>query len=145
MTTLKGKFENRLTKLSRKGFRGYPVATVAYYGPDESKATKVAVGIIRCEGAEVELQHWYTPNTDARFNEKLTNEIAAYLKQQGAVSVAAVGKILGCPHEEGTDYPEGAGCPQCPYWADKDRWEGVAPRASKAEMLARRAAEKFLN
>jgi hypothetical protein len=30
--------------------------------------------------------------------------------------------IIGCPHEEGTDYPEGASCPQCPYWAGRDRF-----------------------
>ena len=37
---------------ARRGFRGYPVATVAYYGPDAGKATKIAVGIILKEGDE---------------------------------------------------------------------------------------------
>ena len=31
---------------------------------------------------------------------------------------------LGCPHEEGVDYPEGQICPQCPFWAHRDRWTG---------------------
>jgi hypothetical protein len=28
------------------------------------------------------------------------------------------------PHEEGIDYPEGKTCPQCPFWASRDRWTG---------------------
>ena len=40
-----------LGKQSRRGFRGYPVATVAFYGSDDRRATKVAVGIVRAEGA----------------------------------------------------------------------------------------------
>ena len=30
--------------------------------------------------------------------------------------------LIGCPHEEGIDYPEGKSCPQCPYWAGRDRF-----------------------
>lgn len=41
-----------LREKSRRGFRGYPVATVAYYGPDASRASKVAVGVILAEGDE---------------------------------------------------------------------------------------------
>ena len=35
-----------LREKSRRRFRGYPVATVAYYGLDTTKATKVAVAVI---------------------------------------------------------------------------------------------------
>jgi len=35
-----------LQKKARKGFRGYPAATVAFYGPDDLRATKVAVAIV---------------------------------------------------------------------------------------------------
>jgi hypothetical protein len=33
--------------------------------------------------------------------------------------------IIGCPHEEGTDYPEGEACPQCPFWQGRDRFKGT--------------------
>ena len=33
-----------LSKKARKGFRGYPVATVAYYGPDAERASKLRKG-----------------------------------------------------------------------------------------------------
>ena len=38
----------------KKGARGYPIATVAYYGPDNKHASKVAVGIVPSEGADPE-------------------------------------------------------------------------------------------
>ena len=34
----------RLSKKAKKGFRGWPVATVALYGPDDSTATKLTHG-----------------------------------------------------------------------------------------------------
>ena len=43
----------RLSKKVRRGFRGYPVATIAFYGPDAGRASKVAVGIVMTEGEEV--------------------------------------------------------------------------------------------
>jgi len=41
----------RLAKKAKRGFRGYPVATVALFGPDDVTATKIAVGIVPAEGA----------------------------------------------------------------------------------------------
>jgi len=116
---------NRIIKRSQKGFRGFPMATVAYYGPDNRKATKAAVGIIKHEGAEPIMRKWHTTETDARLDEKITNEILGFISGHKTVSVAAVAKILGCPHEEGKDYPEDQACPQCPYWAGRDRWAGL--------------------
>ena len=39
----------RLSKRTKRGFRGYPLATVALYGPDDRTATKLAVGIVPAE------------------------------------------------------------------------------------------------
>ena len=30
-------------------------------------------------------------------------------------------RLIGCPHEEGIDYPMGRTCPRCPFWANIDR------------------------
>jgi hypothetical protein len=35
--------------------------------------------------------------------------------------VAADNRIVGCPHDEGIDYPDGEKCPQCSFWANRDR------------------------
>jgi|GEM_PF-3948656 len=40
-------------------FRGYPVGTVAYYGPDDKTVTKIAAGIIRGDNQECsEMKRW---------------------------------------------------------------------------------------
>ena len=36
-----------LEKKAKRGFRGYPIGTIAFYGPDERCATKVAVSVVR--------------------------------------------------------------------------------------------------
>ena len=49
----------RLDRKAKKGLRGWPVATVALYGPDDRRATKLAVGIVPAEGAEAsDLRRW---------------------------------------------------------------------------------------
>jgi hypothetical protein len=54
------KLKHGVRKFSRKGLRGHPVATVAYYGPDDRRAIKVAVGIITAEGGEADIvQRWF--------------------------------------------------------------------------------------
>ena len=46
---LEDRFLKRLKKKARKGCRGWPIATIAFYGPNLSQATKVAVGIVPSE------------------------------------------------------------------------------------------------
>ena len=36
----------RLRKRAKRGLHGYPVATVALYGPDDTRATKLTDGIV---------------------------------------------------------------------------------------------------
>lgn len=118
-------YRDKLAKKRKKGFRGYPVATVAFYGPDDQRATKVSVGIVPSEGAEADpLERWFSETTDARIDPEITEAIVRFIDQQGAKSVVTVDRIIGCPHEEGIDYPEGEKCPQCPFWANRDRWTG---------------------
>lgn len=116
---------NPLTKKSRRGFRGYPVATVAFYGPDDKKATKVAVGIVHHDGAEAHpLERWLSDQKDARFDEQIGKQVLEFIKRHKALTVVTVDRIIGCPHEEVVDYPEGSTCPECPFWEGRDRWTG---------------------
>jgi hypothetical protein len=114
----------KLEKKAKKGFRGYPVATIAYYGPDNTKATKVAVGIILQEGGEAVAMEKWLSSSDIRFDGKVNAAILAFIAQHEAKSVVMADRIIGCPHEEGADYPDGESCPQCPYWEGRDRWTG---------------------
>jgi hypothetical protein len=115
----------RLEKKARRGQRGYPVATIAFYGPDASRASKVAVGIIRTEdGMPTEMKKWFSDTSDVRRDAAIGGEILDFIEEHGARTVAMSSSIIGCPHEEGPDYPEGEVCPQCPYWVNRDRWSG---------------------
>ena len=99
------------------------MATVAFYGPDDRRATKVAVGIVATEDAEADpLRRWLSEQTDARDDLEIAREIGEFIDTHRARSVALLDRILGCPHEEGIDYPEGAACPQCQFWTNRDRW-----------------------
>lgn len=114
-----------LQKKAKRGHQGYPVATVAYYGPDASRASKVAVGIIPKEGAgPTELRRWLHETADLRTDPAVNAEILSFVQLHGAKTVVIGAGIMGCPHEEGIDYPDGEVCPQCPYWAGRDRVSG---------------------
>lgn len=114
-----------LQKKARRGFSGYPVATVAYYGPDDRRATKVAVAIVPAEDADpVALERWFNEDRDIRRDHRINNEILHFIRSHEVRSVVMTDGIIGCPHEEGIDYPDGGHCPQCPFWRDRDRWAG---------------------
>ena len=114
----------RLSKRAKRGFRGWPLATVAFYGPDDTRATKLAVGIVPSEGAEAtELRRWFSKETDIRNDTAVAEEVLAFIETNGAKTVVMSDGIIGCPHEEGIDY-EGATCPACSFWAGRDRWTG---------------------
>jgi hypothetical protein len=109
---------------SRPAFRGYPVATVAFYGPNDKLATKVVVSIILTESHEPDfLKRWFSEgDLDVRHDPAIGERILTFLKDYAPRSTVVTDRIIGCPHEEGTDYPEGTSCPQCPYWAGRDRF-----------------------
>lgn len=116
---------SKLEKKARRGQRGYPVATVAFYGPDNSRASKVAVGITPSEDSGVtELERWRSDSSDVRRDPGIGNEILEFIRRHAAATVLMTDRIIGCPHEEGIDYPDGSVCPMCPYWANRDRWSG---------------------
>jgi hypothetical protein len=115
----------RLEKKARRGHRGYPVATLAFYGPDASRASKVVVGIILSEGGgATEMKKWFSDSADVRRDASIGHEIIEFIEEHAGRTFVLSPGIIGCPHEEAIDYPEGEVCPQCPYWATRDRWTG---------------------
>jgi hypothetical protein len=114
-----------VTKKANRGFRGYPIATVAFYGPDDRRASKVAVGILPSESGEATtLERWFSDDGDVRDDLDINTAILRFLDDQGAKTVVVADRVIGCPHEEGIDYPDGEKCPKCPFWATRDRWSG---------------------
>ncbi|WP_291691953.1 hypothetical protein [Bradyrhizobium sp.] len=96
------RFLKRLGKKVKKGMRGWPVATVAFYGPDASRASKVVVGIIASEHEAVgAMRDWKLDVGDVRNDPRIAEEMLDFITEQGALSVAMTGRIIGCPHQEG--------------------------------------------
>ena len=131
--TLKDRFLKALRKKARRGFAGYPVATIAYYGPNDKLATKVAVAIILAEDQEAAfLERWFAEDADLRHDHEVHEKILRFIRTHEAKSVVLAERIIGCPHEEGIDYPENSVCPKCPFWANRDRWSGEVVRNESA-------------
>ena len=118
------RLKKRLAKKVKRGFRGYPVGTLTCYGPDDRRASKLVAAIVVQEGGDTtEMRKWYCEHDDVRDNNEIIGEAMAFLKQFGARSVVMPETIIGCPHEENIDY-HGPTCPECPFWANRDRWTG---------------------
>ena len=115
------KFVKRLRKKSKRGMRGWPLATVAFYGPDMGWASKVAVGIVPSKGAGAsEIRDWKLETGDVRTDPVIAEQILAFIEAEGALTVVMTDGIIGCPHQEGIDY-EGEWCPACTFWHGRDR------------------------
>jgi len=120
----KARARSWVDRKSRPGFRGYPIATIAFYGPDDKLATKVVVSVFLRESNEPDfLERWFSKgDMDVREDLDIGEQILAFLKPHAPRSTVMTEGIIGCPHEEGVDYPEGASCPHCPFWAGRDRF-----------------------
>jgi hypothetical protein len=100
-----------------KGAPQYPIGTVAMYGPDDKTTTKMAAGVILHDGAEAIMKRWVA--TDVMTNPKVQQEMKDFFLRHGVKSVAMSQGNMGCPHEEGEDFPHGEDCPFCPFWKGK--------------------------
>lgn len=120
---LKDRARKALQKKARKGFAGYPVASVAFYGATDRTATKMVVAILATEFAEPEPIRKWVSEHDLRHDQNALSEALAFIREHGAHgSVVMPEQIIGCPHEEGIDYPLGASCPSCTFWAGRERF-----------------------
>jgi hypothetical protein len=100
----------------------FPLATILFYGPDNRFASKVVASVFAYDGAEPVLRKWFSEEMDVRLDPRIGRGIMAFFGEQKVRRVVSTPGLAGCPHEEGIDYP-GEVCPECPFWADKDRWE----------------------
>jgi hypothetical protein len=112
LPALKG-FDDDLGPASRRRPK-YPIGTVALYGPDDKTTTKIAAGVILHDGAEAIIKRWVA--TDVTTNPKVQQEMKEFFLQHGVKSVAMSEGNMGCPHEEGEDFPLGE---DCPFWKGK--------------------------
>jgi hypothetical protein len=100
-----------------KGPPKHPIGTVATYGPDEKTVTKIVAGVFLHESAEPIIERWV--GTGIMENAKIQKQVQEFFSRYGVKSVAATDGNMGCPHEEGEDFPVGEDCPFCPFWKGK--------------------------
>jgi hypothetical protein len=108
-----------LERRARKGFRGYPLAIIAFYGYNDQSAVKAVIGIVEEAGAPpAHVKKWSSENGDLRKDAASIKEFFRYIESHEVKSVALTPGIYACPHEAGIDYPQGDSCPLCPFWAN---------------------------
>jgi hypothetical protein len=95
----------------------YPVGTIARYGPNNFQTTKVVASVILRPGSGPIMKKWF--GARVADDPKVRRQINSFFDQKNVQSVVGPRNNLGCPHEEGIDFPLGEDCPQCPYWAGK--------------------------
>ena len=110
------RFLKRLRKKARKGLRGWPIAAIAFYGPNLSQATKITVGIVPSENAEVEeLRDWKVNRGDIRRRPRhRPGDIGIYREASSAI---------GRDDRRHNRLPS-EWCPVCEFWHGRDRFTG---------------------
>ncbi|MGO1298811.1 MAG: hypothetical protein ACTMIA_16170 [Vibrio sp.] len=83
------KAKKRIAKQVAKGFKGYPMVSIAYFGLTPDVATQVVVQLITEEGAEPQEQK-LSSSADARNDETIQTVIVKILERTQAVSVMEV-------------------------------------------------------
>ncbi len=122
--------------LPHTGYLGYPVGTVVFYGPDCSNVTKILAAVVSEGGTAQSARRWFGAGVDR--DTRVQAEVRDFFAAHPAQSIIYSDGIVGCPHEEGVDYPEGGACPFCPYWA------GRSVRGGGQDRTAARVVTGFL-
>ena len=102
------------------------VVTVALYGPDDSIATKLVASAVQQKNGKIrDMKKWFSNDSvDVRTIKDTVQGVADFIEKWKPSTVVSPDRIIGCPHEEGIDYPEGEACPQCNFWRNRDRFSG---------------------
>jgi hypothetical protein len=94
----------------------YPIGTIAYYGPDNQTVTKIVAAVLPDEQTNPILKKWFGEGVGEK--PETAAAIGKFFQEQQVQKVVMTEGIIGCPHEEGIDYPVGESCPDCPFWQE---------------------------
>ena len=95
----------------------YPIGTIAYYGPNDQTVTKIVAAVLPDEKTNPLLKKWIGEGVGEE--PETAAEIGEFFREQDVQNVVMTEGIIGCPHDEGIDYPVGESCPDCPYWREE--------------------------
>jgi hypothetical protein len=74
------KAKKRIAKQVKKGFDGYPLISLAYFGPTTEVASKVEVTFLAEEGAAAQVQT-FSSNSDAREDETIQSVLVKIIER----------------------------------------------------------------
>jgi hypothetical protein len=86
------KSQKRISKRVKRGFHGYPIISIQYFGPSEALATKVEVSFIEQENAEPMLET-FNSETDIRKDETVQTTIIKIIDRVDAQTVTLEDKV----------------------------------------------------
>ena len=69
-----------LHKKARRRSRTYPLGTIAYYGRDDQRATKVVVGILDRQNNIIAMKKWFSDDEDVRQSPAIAQQIVDFLE-----------------------------------------------------------------
>ena len=76
----------------------FPLVTIAHYGPDDQKTTKIVVGVFLHATAEPILRRFVSSKVKA--DPKVQLAILEFLSSYKIKQTVIVDENIGCPHEE---------------------------------------------
>jgi len=83
------KAKKRIAKQVKKGFKGYPLISIAYFGENEQCATEVVMSFTLEEGAQAQEER-FVSKTDAREDEVIQTTLIKVIDRANACSVVEV-------------------------------------------------------
>jgi hypothetical protein len=83
------KAKKRIAKQVKKGFKGYPLISIAYFGEDEQLATEVVMSFTLEEGAQAQEER-FVSKTDAREDEVIQTTLIKVIDRANACTVLEV-------------------------------------------------------
>lgn len=91
----------------------FPIGALVYFGPDDATIRKIIAVVIPSRDSEPVLKSWDGPGVSS--DSQVAAEIGQFFKYNQVSEVIMTDGIVGCPHDEGVDYPVGESCPYCTY------------------------------
>lgn len=86
------KAKKRIAKQVKKGFDGYPLISLAYFGVTADCASKVEVTFLAEEGAEAQVQT-FSSNTDAREDETIQSVLVKIIERAEPKTVIEIAGV----------------------------------------------------
>jgi len=83
------KAKKRIEKLVKKGFKGYPLVSLEYFGATKNVVTEVVVTFTLEEGAEPQAQK-FVSKSDAREDETIQSVLVKTIERTNASTVTQV-------------------------------------------------------